>query len=89
MIDIKNLKEEKYLCNSCNKEVTEDQLKNKASLFYNNYCIDCGDRCNYCQISLKILGYTKENVLEHTKVCKAKELHDEMQVDYYWDDPIK
>lgn len=78
-----------YLCNSCNKEVTEDRIKNKPSLFYNNYCIDCGARCNYCQVSLKILGFTKENVLDHTKVCKAKIEHDEQQNDFYWDDPIR
>ena len=78
-----------YLCNSCNKEVTENRLKNKASLIYNNYCLDCGARCNYCQTSLKILGYTKDNVLEHTKVCKEKIKHDEQQIDFYWDDPIR
>jgi len=78
-----------YLCNSCNQEVEENQIKNKPSLFYNNYCKDCGDRCNYCQISLKILGFTKETVLQHTKICKAKIKHDEQQIDFYWDDPIK
>lgn len=85
MIDVK---EQKYLCHSCNKKVAPNQIKNKPSLFYANFCKDCGTRCNFCQISLKILGYTKETVLQHTKVCKAKELHDEMQIDNYWDDPI-
>jgi predicted peroxiredoxin len=78
----------KYKCNSCNKEVAENKIKNKPSLFYKNYCIDCGVRCNYCQISLKILGFTKETVLNHTKVCKEKEIHDNNQNDYYWDDPV-
>ena len=62
MIDVK---EQKYLCHSCNKKFAPDQIKNKPSLFYANFCKDCGTRCNFCQISLKILGYTKETVLQH------------------------
>ena len=34
-------------------------------------------------------GYTKDNVLEHTKVCKEKIKHDELEIDFYWDDPIR
>jgi len=78
-----------YLCNSCNKEFPENEIKNKASEFFNNYCVHCGDRCNYCQISLKLLGFTRDNVLEHTKVCKAKIEHDNFQIDNYFDDPIR
>ena len=84
MIDIK---EEKYTCHSCNKTVTKENIKNKPSIFFANYCKDCGVRCNYCQISLKILGFTKDTVLDHTKICKEKEKFDNNQNDYYWDDP--
>lgn len=77
-----------YLCNSCNIEKPENKIKNKVSIFYNNYCLDCGDRCNYCQISLKLLGFTKDTVLEHTKICDAKIKHDNAKVDYYFDDVI-